>query len=376
MRLAGAYTGHEGAELDVEIVAAGGIQRASVPQFVGVGNGKLNVLAVDGAAPLQGLTLSLVDLGIPTEHARLDARQVQIRAKAPGAAGNDIRITVEPQLTRTLTAWALLEDWSAGTAVQTGAQWDFGGLPLSAQGDVDPDTPRIQFGFDPQVYRPWRQYKDGAWQFGVSPAMERNQPKGTAVYSVTGGYKITVTDGVDTETYGDVAASQPPVVTFYDLLTALQASALVEVAGVVAVDRAINGQAAIDVPLRTSAWLMAMGGKVQLQGVAVPADQSSSSAQAVRVRVSCGSTVMRMSLPAAPGALARICTWRASRRACSVGMPRSTSDSVSPCRGAAPSTARTLSLPLPTPTNCGTEARGMPPAATISTSRSAPSCPV
>ena len=271
VRLAGAYTGHEGADLDVEIVAAGGIPRASVPQFVGVGNGKLNVLAVDGAAPLQGLTLSLVDLGIPTEHARLDARQVQIRAKAPGAAGNDIRITVEPQLTRTLTAWALLEDWSAGTAVQTGAQWDFGGLPLSAQGDVDPDTPRIQFGFDPQVYRPWRQYKDGAWQFGVSPAMERNQPKGTAVYSVTGGYKITVTDGVVTETYGDAAASQPPVVTFYDLLTALQASALVEVAGVVAVDRAINGQASIDVPLRTSAWLMAMGGKVQLQGVAVPA---------------------------------------------------------------------------------------------------------
>jgi hypothetical protein len=271
VRLAGAYTGHEAADVEVEIVAAGGIPRASVPQFVGVGNGKLNVLAVDGAAPLQGLTLSLVDLGIPTEHARLDARQVQIRAKEPGAAGNDLRITVEPQLTRTLTAWALLEDWSAGTAIQTGAQWDFGGLPLSAQGDVDPDTPRIQFGFDPQVYRPWRQYKDGAWQFGVSPAMERNQPKGTAVYSVTGGYKITVTDGVVTETYGDVAASKPPVVTFYDLLTALQGSALVEVAGVVAVDRAINGQASIDVPLRTSAWLMAMGGKVQLQGVAVPA---------------------------------------------------------------------------------------------------------
>ena len=75
VRLAGAYTGHEGADLDVEIVAAGGIPRASVPQFVGVGNGKLNVLAVDSAAPLQALTLSLVDLGIPTEHARLDARQ-------------------------------------------------------------------------------------------------------------------------------------------------------------------------------------------------------------------------------------------------------------------------------------------------------------
>ena len=271
VRLAGAYTGHEAAQVDVEIVAAGGIPRASVPQFIGVGNGQLQVVSVDGAAPLQTLTLTLVDLGIPTEHARLDARSVQVRARAPGAAGNSIRITVEPQLTRTLTAWALLSDWSAGTAVQTGSQWDFGGLPLSAQGELDPDSPRIQFGFDPQVYRPWRQYKDGAWQFGLSPALERTQPKGTAVYAVTGGYKITVTDGVDEEVYGDVAVGQPAVVTFYDLLTALQASALVEVAGVVAVDRAINGQAAIDVPLRTSAWLMAMGGKVQLQGVTVPA---------------------------------------------------------------------------------------------------------
>ena len=271
VRLAGAYTGHEAAQVEVEIVAAGGIPRASVPQFVGVGNGQLSVQSVDGAAPLQGLTFSLVDLGIPTEHARLDARQVQIRARAAGAAGNAIHITVEPQLTRTLTAWALLADWSAGTAVQTGTQWDFGGLPLSALGELDPDSPRIQFGFDPQVYRPWRQYKDGAWQFGVSPNMERGQPKGTAVYAVAGGYKITVTDGVDTEVYGDVAASQPAVVSFYDLLVALQASALVEVAGVVVVDRAVGGQASIDVPLRTSAWLMAMGGKVKLQGVTVPA---------------------------------------------------------------------------------------------------------
>ena len=270
VRLAGAYTGHEAAQVDVEIVAAGGIPRASVPQFVGVGNGGLEVVAVDGAAPLQGLTLTLADLGIKTEQARLDVRQVQIRAKVPGALGNDIRITVEPQLTRTLTAWALLADWSAGTEVQTGNQWDFGGLPLSAQGEVDADSPRIQFGFDPQVYRPWRQYKDGAWEYGVSPSMERSQPKGTAVYAVTGGYKITVTNGVDTEIFGDLDLSQPPAVSFYDLLTALQSSALVEVAGVVAVDRAVNGQAAIDVPLRTAAWLMALGGKVQLKAVSVP----------------------------------------------------------------------------------------------------------
>lgn len=271
VRLAGAYTGHEAAQVDVEIVAVGGIPRASVPQFVGVGNGQLEVLAVDGGAALQALTLSLVDLGVPTEHARLDAREVQIRARASGAAGNSIRITVQPQLARTPTDWALLADWSAGAAVQTGGQWDFGGLPLSAKGEIDPASPRIQFGFDPQVYRPWRQYKDGAWQFGLSPALERSQPKGAAVYAVTGGYLVTVSDGVATETYGDVGASQPAVVTFYELLAALQASSLVEVAGVVAVDRAIGGQAAIDVPLRTEAWLMTLGGKVRLEGVTVPA---------------------------------------------------------------------------------------------------------
>lgn len=270
VRLAGAYTGHEAAQVEVEIVAAGGVPRASVPQFVGVGNGQLQVLSIDAAAPLQALTLTLADLGVPTEHARLDAREVQIRARASGAAGNAIRMTVLPQFNRTLTDWALLADWSAGTAVQTGSQWDFGGFPLSAKGELDAASARIQFGFDPQVYRPWRQFKDGAWQFGVSPALERNQSKGTPVYAVAGGYLVTVTDGVATETYGDVGAGQPAITAFYDLLVALQSSALVEVAGVVAADRTVGGQAAIDVPLRTQAWLMALGGKVQLADVTVP----------------------------------------------------------------------------------------------------------
>lgn len=271
VRLAGEYTGHEAAQVEVEIVAAGGTPRASVPQFVGVGNGQLAVQSVQTGAALQELTLTLADLGVPTEHARLDAREVQIRARASGAAGNAIRITVLPQFTRTLTDWALLADWSAGTAVQTGSQWDFGGLPLSAKGELDAASARIQFGFDPQVYRPWRQFKDGAWQFGVSPALERNQSKGTPVYAVVGGYLVTVTDGVATETYGDVGAGQSAITAFYDLLVALQSSGLVTVAGVVAADRTVGGQAAIDVPLRTQAWLMALGGKVQLADVTVPA---------------------------------------------------------------------------------------------------------
>ena len=270
VRLAGDYTGHEAAEVQVRISAAGGVPRASVPQFVGVGNGQLTVAAVDAGAPLQSITLTLADLGVATAHAVLDVREVQLRARAPGAVGNSIRLSVEPRLVRTPTAWALLADWPAGTAVQTGPQWDFGGLPLNAQQELDAASPRIQFGSDPQVYRPWRRFKDGAWQFGLSPALERNVPAGTPVLAVTGGYVVTVTDGVASETFGDVDAAQPAIESFHDLLLALADSALVEVAGVVAADRTVGGQAAIDVPLRTQAWLLALGGKVALAGVAVP----------------------------------------------------------------------------------------------------------
>ena len=281
VRLAGQYSGHEAAQVEVEIVAAGGTPRASVPQFVGVGNGQLQVQSVGAGAALQELTFTLSDLGIPTAHATLDAREVQLRARASGAVGNAIRLTLAPHLTRTATEFALLADWPASTATQTGAQWDFGGLPLSAKGELDAASARIAFGFDPQIYRPWRQLKDGGWQFGLSPVLERAQPKGAKVYAVTGGYHLTVTDGVATETYGDTGAGQTAIVTFYDLLTALQASALVEVAGVVVADRAVGGQAAIDVPLRTSAWLLALGGKVQLHGVTVP-DQAPTQTVTVR----------------------------------------------------------------------------------------------
>ena len=274
-RLAGSYTGHEAAAVDVEIVAAGGVPRASVPQFTGVGNGQLAVQSVGAAAPLQSITLTLADLGVPTATAGLDVREVRIRAKVAGSAGNSLRITVVPQTVRTATAWALLADWSAGSAVQTGPQWDFGGLPLSPKDELDGNSGRIAFGFDPQVYRPWRKFKDGQWQHGLSPPLERSVAAGTPVYAVTGGYLVTVTDGVATETFGDTAATpvpQPAIVTFYDLLSALAASSLVEVAGVVAMDRAAGGQAAIDVPLRTSAWLLALGGKVRLADVGVPAN--------------------------------------------------------------------------------------------------------
>ncbi len=283
VRLLGNYTGHEATGVEVEVVAAGGVPRASVPQFVGVGNGQLAVQSVDAGAPLQEFTLTLADLGVETATAGLDVREVRIRARVPGSSGNALRITVQPALTRTATEWALLAPWSTGQPTQTGPQWDFGGLPLSPKDELDAASPRIAFGADPQVYRPWRKFKDGAWQFGLSPALQRDVPAKTPVWSVAGGYVVTVSDGVATETFGDTQASpaQLPIVTFYDLLTALASSALVEVAGVVAADRTSGGQAAIDVPLRTSAWLWAMSGAVALQDVAVP-DQAPTQTLTVR----------------------------------------------------------------------------------------------
>jgi len=264
VKVGGAYQGHEAAQLEVEIVADGGIPRASVPTFSGVGSGRLEIDDVDGGAPLQSLTFTLADLGVRTEHATLELRGVTLRARTAGTPGNRIRITVEPNLTLTGTDYSLLSDWSSGTATQSGNSWDFGGFPLSPTGELDPASPRIAFGDDPQIYRPYREYKDGVWRYGLSPALERSIAAGTRVSNVTGNYRVTINDGSVSEEYDD------DIVTFHDLLTALGGSALLEVAGIVVADRRPGGQAALDVPLRTSAWLQTLSGKVRLQQLAVP----------------------------------------------------------------------------------------------------------
>lgn len=83
--------GHEAARVaDVEIIAAGGVPRASVPQFVEVGNVALEVLSVDAAAPLQELTFTLAVSASPQSMHGWTVREVQPRPRA-GAAGNAIR---------------------------------------------------------------------------------------------------------------------------------------------------------------------------------------------------------------------------------------------------------------------------------------------
>lgn len=262
--VAGAYVGAADTTLDIEIVSGGTTARASEAAFAGVGSGDLLVNAIDTGASAQTLTYTLVDLGTQTTHARLAIGDITLQAVAAGAAGNAVRLTVTPLLAEAATSYSLLEDWAAGTAYQEGEQWDFGGLPLTSAGDLDPATPRIKFGADAEVYRPYREYAEGAWRHGLSPTLKRDAAAGTAVLAVTGSYTVSVTDGANTETYTGV-------VTFHDLVAALAASALVEVVGVAAADRAPGGSAAVDIPLRTSAWLLSVGGDVALDDIVIHA---------------------------------------------------------------------------------------------------------
>lgn len=324
VHLTGAYTGHEDASVDIEIASGGSTLRASEPVFTGVGNGTLAVTAIGGGAVAESLTFTLVDLGTETTAATLDVAGITLRARLAGAAGNAVRLSATPDLTATASDYSLLDAWPAGTETLDGVEYDFGGYPLSAKRELEAATPRLRFGTDPTVYRPYRAYTDGAWRYGVTPAPAKAVAAGTRVYTITGGYDLTVevvaaawvaatvravgalvkptvanghyyrctvagtshastqptwpttggtvTDGTATWIdAGAISEAYADVVTLYDLLTALAASDLIEVDGVVTADRTPGGMAMRDVPLRTSSWVLSATG-VELSGLAPAAD--------------------------------------------------------------------------------------------------------
>lgn len=253
--LAGSYTGSQDALIDIEIDAGGATPRATAPAFSGIGSGALAVDAVAPGATVQSIVLTLADLGSTTAVAQLDIGAVVLRARVAGVAGNQIRLTVTSALSAGAPEHALLADWAAGAAWQTGAQWDFGALPLTATGELPEAAPRLRIGNDPAIYRQFKEFYDGQWRYGFSPAVERTLPAKARVFPITGAYAVAVSDGASTENY--------TATTLHDFLDALSASALLEVAGVVAADRTPGGASAIDLPLRTSAWVARAEGGVE-----------------------------------------------------------------------------------------------------------------
>lgn len=253
VRLIGQYSGQDDTGIRLEIIEGGGTPKASLPAFDGVGSGRLSVEQIDHDAPVQELTFTLADLGTVTTQATLALGSVSLRAKTPGASGNTIRLTVTPELVRTPLPMTTLEAWKADVPMQGSSSWaGLGGLPLSSAGEINPATPRISFGFDKAVYRPYSTMDKGKLMYGLSPQPQRDIPEGAQVYAISGGYTVTVSQGQVEETYH--------VETLYDLLTALAASSLIEVAGVITHDRTPGGMAVVDLPLRTTAMVIASDG--------------------------------------------------------------------------------------------------------------------
>lgn len=250
--LSGGYTGANDATIDVEILSASGTAaRVSQPVFAGAGNGTMTQpTAADGTAS-QGLTVTLTDLGTVTTYSTLTLYgEIYLQAQTAGSDGNDLVLTVTPDLALGDVVGALSVDLKADTQEWTDASGNFGAIPLNADGTLPSTCPRLVFGGNTsQVYRHYKRWDGTQWQYGVSPKLASDFAKGSTISPVTGTYSVTLTDGVTPETYSSIT-------TLYDLLLALNASDLVRAVGVVANDRKVNGINAVDLPIRTSAFAL------------------------------------------------------------------------------------------------------------------------
>lgn len=249
--LTGPYTGAESTLVEVEVTSATGTSAiATTPVFSGAGNGTLTGPTVAGATPAQTFTITLKDLGTTTTPAGLDLGAAKVRAVSPDAGGNSVFLTVDTSgLVLTAQNKALLAPWAAGTASQTGDQWDFGGLPLLADGTYNAATPAIVFGTDPQIFRPHKVFVNGQWEHHLTPAPPREVPRGTNAYTLSGSISVTVSDGVTPEVYSGVT-------TLYSFMTAIASSLLIQPDSVVVDDRSPGGMGAAWLSLRTTPYVL------------------------------------------------------------------------------------------------------------------------
>lgn len=251
--LSGGYIGANDSEMDIEIRAPQGSSvRVSQPVFAGSGNGPITQPTAAEGTAAQEVTVTLIDLGKATTNAQaVIYGDIVLRAKAAGAAGNAIRLTVSPLLTlATQPLGALSFNLNKDTQEWTDQRGDFGAAPLDPDGAIPVTAPRLAFAGDlSRVYRHYKRWDGTQWQYGLSPKLATDHVQNAAVHTVTGTYTVTVADGVAIETY-------PNLVTLYDLLAALSASSLADVVGVIAKDAKPNGLAATDVPLRTTAFVL------------------------------------------------------------------------------------------------------------------------
>jgi len=251
LRLIGAYSGAADTVVEAEIASgSSGALSATRPQFAGVGSGTLEVGAIAPTATPCTLDLTLVDTGSASEPASLEFYGVTLQSRVLGLAGNGIELTVDRSaITMTPSQYSTLTAIRAGQHEFEGAEWDWQSAAQLRAGEVPPAAPRYAFEGYPQVHRHWREWRDARWIYRLDPAPEYEIPAGTRLLAVSGEYMLTVRRDTVSESYTGV--------TLYDFLAALRAqSALVEVVGTVAADRAPGGMAVTDLPLRSDAHVL------------------------------------------------------------------------------------------------------------------------
>lgn len=249
--LTGGYTGDQDATFDVQIRTGAGNPQCTDPVLVGAGSGTLVSASATAGTADQTLTVTLVDLGTTTTAAQaILYGDILLRARSTGTGGNSISLGITPNLAlSTSPIGALAEELARETQEWSDQRLDFGALPLNPDGTLSASCPRLVFGRDTsRVYRHYKRWDGDQWQYGVSPKLAATYGVGAQVHTVTGNYTVVVTDGVTTESVSGA--------TLYDVLLALSASALIEVVGIIANDQRPGGQAAIDLPIRTSAFAL------------------------------------------------------------------------------------------------------------------------
>ncbi|MCR6700848.1 MAG: hypothetical protein NVV68_06750 [Dokdonella sp.] len=253
VELVGPFTGASNTDVDIEIVDNdGGTAQVSQPTFVGAGSGSMIDVAAAGIDP-QSIVVTLEDLGTETLAAGTSFQGATLRARASGAGGNAITIRVDHSaITSAAANWSLQEELREGVNEYVGDHWNFGAAVLEPAGTIPVDAPRIRFGADPQVYRPYRRYREGRYVYGFSPTPVRSVPVGARVRVVTGTRSITISNGVTTEQLAGVT-------TLYDALSAIRdASALVDVVSPIVNDRLPGGQGITELSERTDSYVLSV----------------------------------------------------------------------------------------------------------------------
>ncbi len=272
VELGGSYTGADAAVVDIEVTSntINGAPQLSTPVYAGVGNGVLSALEADSGIAAQEFTITCLSTGTPTRKAWAPFQSVNLRAQTAGTGGNSLSVRVsQAGLTATATDFATTTPMQAGASEFSGDQHNFGAINLEPEGTVPPDAPRIRFGDDVTVYRHWRKFQNGQYRYYVSPALQRDVPIGTRVYTITGGRTVTVLDGEAVEeTYTGVT-------TLYSLLSQIEAdSDLIEVDGVIAEDRRPGGMACDDLSVYTQSYAAGStrDGSIYIRRALIPLD--------------------------------------------------------------------------------------------------------